>query len=101
MILDIEQRDRDVIISYYDTEGKVAFKQYPISQYQNWYVCDDKDRGRSLDHKNWDGRSVKLGNARRYNKFSLTYFLDSLPEKDKEEIFAYNMPKTYFLDIET
>jgi DNA polymerase elongation subunit (family B) len=101
MILDIEQRDKDVIISYYDTEGKVAFKQYPIQQYQNWYVCDDKDRGRSLDHKNWDGRSVKLGNARRYNKFSLTYFLDSLPEKDKEEIFAYNMPKTYFVDIET
>lgn len=101
MILDIEQRDRDVIISYYDTKGEVAFKQYPVAQYQNWYVCEDKDRNRSLDHKNWDGRSVKLGNGRRYNKFSLTYFLDSLPEKDKEEIFAYNMPKTYFVDIET
>lgn len=101
MILDIEQRDKDVIISYYDTEGKVAYKQYPIQQFQNWYICDEKDRGASQEFKNWDGRSVKLGNARQFNKFSLVYFLDKLPEKDREEILAYNMPKTYFVDIET
>jgi len=101
MILDIEQRDRDVIVSYYDTEGKVAYKQYPIAQFQNWYICDEKERGVSTEFKNWDGRPVKLGNARQFNKFSLNYFIDGLPEKDKEEILAYNMPKTYFVDIET
>ena len=101
MILDIEQRDRDVIISYYDKEGKVAYKQYPINNFQNWYVCDDKDRHASPEFKNWDGRSVKLGNGRNFNKFSLVYFIDSLSEKDREEILAYNMPKTYFVDIET
>lgn len=101
MILDIEQRDKDVIISYYDVEGKVAFKQYPISQFQNWYVCDEKDRGASTEFKNWDGRPVKLGQGRQFNKFSLVYFIDGLPEKDKEELLAYNMPKTYFVDIET
>jgi DNA polymerase elongation subunit (family B) len=101
MILDIEQRDRDVIVSYYDTEGKVAYKQYPIAQFQNWYICDEKEKGVSSEFKNWDGRPVKLGNARQFNKFSLNYFIDGLPEKDKEEILAYNMPKTYFVDIET
>ena len=101
MILDIEQRDNDVIVSYYDTEGKVAYKQYPIAQFQNWYVCDEKERGVSTEFKNWDGRPVKLGNARQFNKFSLNYFIDGLPEKDREEILAYNMPKTYFVDIET
>ena len=101
MILDIEQRDRDVIVSYYDTEGKVAYKQYPIAQFQNWYICDEKEKGVSTEFKNWDGRPVKLGNARQFNKFSLNYFIDGLPEKDKEEILAYNMPKTYFVDIET
>ena len=101
MILDIEQKDNEVFISYYDTEGEVAFKRYPISQFKNWYVCDPKDRGKSTEYTNWDGRSVKMGPARRFNKFSLIYFLDNLPEKDKEEIFAYNMPKTYFVDIET
>ena len=101
MILDIEQRDRDVIISYYDTEGKVAFKQYPIDQFSNWYVCDPKDREASQQYKNWDGRAIKKGRARQFNKFSLVYFLDGLSEKDKQDIFAYNMPKTYFVDIET
>ena len=101
MILDVEQRDKDVIISYYDKEGKVAFKQYPIDKFQNWYVCDDKDRAASPEFKNWDGRSVKLGGGRQFNKFSLVYFMDSLSEKDREEILAYNMPKTYFVDIET
>jgi len=101
MILDIEQRDKDVIVSYYDKEGKVAYKQYPISQFQNWYVCGENEKGVSHEFKNWDGRPVKLGYARQFNKFSLNYFIDGLPAKDKEEILAYNMPKTYFVDIET
>jgi len=101
MILDIEQREKDVIISYYNTEGEVSFKQYPVDKFQNWYVCDDKDRAASPDYKNWDGRSVKLGNGKKFNKFSILYFLDSLSEKDKAELTAYNMPKTYFVDIET
>ena len=101
MILDVEQRDKDIIISYYNENGDVSFKQYPIPKFKNWYVCDDKDRESSSEFKNWDGRSVKLGNARQFNKFSLIYFLDGLPEKDKAEIFADNKPKTYFVDIET
>lgn len=101
MILDIEQRDKDIIISYYDKEGEVAFKKYAISQFSNWYICDPKDRNASQQYKNWDGRSIKKGYARQFNKFSLIYFLDGLPTKDKEDIFAYNMPKTYFVDIET
>ena len=34
-------------------------------------------------------------------KFSLIYFMDNLPEKDREEIFEFNVPRTYFVDIET
>ena len=101
MILDIEQRDNDVIVSYYDKEGKVAYKQYPVAQYQNWYICGEKEKGVSTEFKNWDGRPVKLGYGRQFNKFSLNYFVDGLPEKDREEILAYNLPKTYFVDIET
>jgi DNA polymerase elongation subunit (family B) len=101
MILDIEQRDNDVIVSYYDKEGKVAYKQYPVAQYQNWYICGEKEKGVSTEFKNWDGRPVKLGYGRQFNKFSLNYFIDGLPEKDREEILAYNLPKTYFVDIET
>jgi DNA polymerase elongation subunit (family B) len=101
MLLDIEQREKEVIVSYYNKEGEVAFKRYPIAQFKNWYVSDKKDRDTSDKFKNWDGREVKLSASRQFNKFSLVYFMDSLPEKDKEEIYEYNMPKTYFVDIET
>ena len=101
MILDIEQREKDVIISYYNDKGEVAFKQYPVDKFQNWYVCDEKDRAASPDYKNWDGRPVKLGYGKQFNKFSILYFLDNLSEKDKKDLTAYNMPKTYFVDIET
>jgi DNA polymerase elongation subunit (family B) len=72
-----------------------------VDKFQNWYVCDDKDRAASPEYKNWDGRSVKLGYGRQFNKFSILYFLDSLSAKDKADLTAYNMPKTYFVDIET
>jgi len=103
LILDIEQREKekDVIISYYDNKGDVAYKQYPIDKFQNWFVCDDKDKAASPVYKNWDGRSVKLVTGLKFNKFSTLYFLDGLSEKDKNDLNAHNMPKTYFVDIET
>ena len=101
MLLDIEQREKEIIISYFNKEGSVDFKRYPITQFKNWYVCDPKEAGVSKDFKNWDGRSVKLSQSRQFNKFSLVYFMDGLPEKDKEVIYEYNSPRTYFVDIET
>lgn len=101
MLLDIEQREKEIIVSYFNKEGTVDFKRYPITQFKNWYVCDPKEAGASRDFKNWDGRLVKLSQARQFNKFSLVYFMDGLPEKDKEVIYEYNSPRTYFVDIET
>ena len=101
MLLDIEQRENEVIVSYYNREGKVDFKRYPISQFENWVVTDEKDRYKHPEILNWDGRPVKKNRSRSYNKFSLIYFMDNLPEKDREEIFEFNVPRTYYVDIET
>jgi DNA polymerase elongation subunit (family B) len=101
MLLDIEQRDSEVIVSYYNKEGKVSFKRYPVSQFENWVVTNNEDRDRQEGILNWDGRRVKKNRSRAFNKFSLIYFMDSLPEKDRNEIFEFNIPKTYFVDIET
>jgi len=101
MLLDIEQRDSEVIVSYYNREGKVSFKRYPVSQFENWVVTNNEDRDRQEGILNWDGRCVKKNRSRAFNKFSLIYFMDSLPEKDRNEIFEFNIPRTYFVDIET
>ena len=101
MLLDIEQKDKEVIISYYDKEGQVSFKRYPIDKFQNWVVTDEKDRWKDPQIKNWDGRTIKKSISKSFNKFSLLYFMDGLPQKDQDEIFEFNMPRTYFVDIET
>ena len=101
MLLDIEQTDRELIVSYYDKEGKVSFKRYPVDTFQNWTIANEDDKHADQTFKNWDGRPIKRGISKSFNKFSLLYFMDSLPEKDKEEIYEFNMPRTYFVDIET
>ena len=101
MLLDIEQTDKELIISYYNKEGKVSFKRYPVGQFQNWVVTEEKDKWKDGTVRNWDGRPLKRSLSRGFNKFSLLYFMDSLPEKDRKEIYEFNMPRTYFVDIET
>lgn len=101
MLLDIEQTDKELIVSYYDTEGKVAFKRYPVNKFENWVVTEQTDRWKDQRFTNWDGRPIKRSISRSFNKFSLLYFMDSLPQKDQDEIFEFNMPRTYFVDIET
>ena len=101
MLLDIEQTEKELIVSYYDREGKVAFKRYPVKEFQNWVITEDNDKYKDQRFKNWDGRSIKKNRARSFNKFSLLYFMDSLPEEDRKEIYEFNMPRTYYVDIET
>ena len=101
MLLDIEQKANEVIVSYYNKEGKVAFKRYPVSQFENWVVAGEDEKWKDQTYTNWDGRPLKRQRSRNFNKFSLVYFMDSLPENDRKEIFEFNMPRTYFVDIET
>ena len=101
MLLDIEQKEKEVIVSYYNKEGQVAFKRYAVDKFQNYVVAKDTDKYKDRSTTNWDGRPLKKSMSRSFNKFSLLYFMDGLPQKDQDEIFEFNMPKTYFVDIET
>jgi len=101
MLLDIEQKEKEIIISYYNKQGNISFKRYPINKFENWVVTDPKDREKDPKFTNWDGRPIKRHWSKSFNKFSLVYFMDSLPHSDREEIFEFNMPRRYFVDIET
>ena len=67
MLLDIEQTDRELIVSYYNKEGKVAFKRYPVSRFQNWVVCKEEDKWKDPQVKNWDGRRLKKSMSKSFN----------------------------------
>ena len=101
MLLDIEQGEDKLTISYFNKEGKVDFKEFDTSLISNWQVCADTDRYRDKQLINWDGRSVKKYKGKSLGKHSVTNFLENLPEDDAENIFGYNFPNIYFFDIET
>lgn len=100
MLLDIEQEGNSLIISYFNKKGLVDYKTYEFDEFRNWYVTNEGDKYKSKKMRNWDGRPVKLGKARSLNKMSVFNFLDQLKQEDSEEIFGYNFPKVFFVDIE-
>lgn len=102
MLLDIMQKEDSVWISYYNLEGKTRFKEYQLTPEDkfNWEVCEEGDRRKDPKIKNWDGRPVKKVKARYLNKYRLTEYLASLSFSDRNLIFGYHFPKTYFIDIE-
>ena len=76
MLLDIEQKNDSLLISYYTPEGKVDYKKYSIPKYFNWSVTNESDSGKSTEFRNWDNRPVKKKGARNFNKHTLATFLE-------------------------
>lgn len=102
MLLDITQEGRTLHVSYYNMNGKTDFMIYELGEHDmfNWQVCDPNDKDASQVMKNWDGRPVKKVRSKILNKFRLIEYVDNLPWTDKNTIFGYTFPKTYFVDIE-
>lgn len=100
MLLDIEKDEDKLIISYYTPEGNVAYKNYHVENKSNWAICKEGDKYKDKNYRNWDGRAVKKTRAYYLNKHSITEYLHNLPQKEKDDLFAANMPRTYFVDIE-
>jgi DNA polymerase elongation subunit (family B) len=63
--------------------------------------CEDSDPLKHPEFRSWDNKSVKQIEVNHPDRYAIYEFLDSLPEKEKEEIYEFNLPKIYFIDIET
>lgn len=101
MILDVEINDNNLVISYYDKEGKSKLKKFDLQNVQNWTICSATDPKRDKEFRNWDGKPVKKISDKRLNKWSVYEFINNLPPEEKEEITALNFPKVQSIDIET
>jgi len=66
-----------------------------------YVTCEKDDPQAHPDFKSWDGKRVKQVEVNHPDRYAIYEFLDSLPEKEKTELFEYNLPKMYFIDIET
>lgn len=90
-----------LVVSYVDKSGEIKLKYYDWNNPQRYVVCDADDKDAHPTYKSWDGKHVKLEQVTHPDRYVIYEFLDHLPEKEREEIFEYNTPKIYFVDIET
>jgi hypothetical protein len=92
---------RKLVVSYVDKTGDIKLKYYDWQTPLKYVTCEDNDFQRHPDYKSWDGKSVKQVEVNHPDRYAVYEFLDALPDKEKEEIFEFNLPKIFFIDIET
>ena len=90
-----------LVVSYVDKTGDIKLKYYEWENPKKYVTCNDSDKDKHPLYKSWDGKSVKQEEVNHPDRYAVYEFLDSLPEKEKEEIFEFNLPNIYFVDIET
>ena len=101
MIVDIEQRDGVLTISYFDKNGDIALDriEIPSDQMFEWEYCTPTDRPQQ-NVLSWDEKKVKKRRTRFLSKWRIEEFLLSLPPERTQNIYSPNLPKMFFIDIE-
>lgn len=92
---------KKLVVSYVDKNGDIKLKYFNWDNPMKYITCEDDDPQKHPKFKSWDGKSVKQIEVNQPDRYAIYEFLDALPESEREEIFEYNLPKIYFIDIET
>ena len=92
---------KKLVVSYVDKTGDIKLKYYNWDNPMKYVSCEDNDPQRHPTFKSWDGKSVKQVEVNQPDRYAIYEFLDALPENEREEIYEFNLPKVYFIDIET
>ena len=92
---------KKLVVSYVDKTGDIKLKYYNWDNPMKYVACEDTDVQRHPEFRSWDGKSVKQIEVNQPDRYAIYEFLDGLPESEKNEIFEFNLPKIYFIDIET
>jgi len=92
---------KKLVASYVDKSGEIKLKYYDWDNPMKYVTCDENDPLRHPLYRSWDGKNVKQIEVTHPDRYATYEFLDSLPEQEREELFEYNLPKIYFIDIET
>ena len=92
---------KKLVVSYVDKTGDIKLKYYNWDNPMKYVACEETDPQRHPEFRSWDGKNVKQVDVNHPDRYAIYEFLDSLPESEKNEIFEFNLPKIYFIDIET
>jgi DNA polymerase elongation subunit (family B) len=101
MLLDFEYRSGKLITSEINAKGDIELVYRNWRNPKKYESCLENDPDKHKTYTTWDKKPVKLVPSYRPPRFSVYEYLDRLPEKEKESLFAYQEPKMFFVDIET
>lgn len=92
---------KKLVVSFVDKTGDIKLKYFDWENPMKYVTCEENDPNRHEKYKSWDRKFVKQIPVNYPDRYAVYEFLDSLPEDEKNEIFEFNLPKIYFIDIET
>lgn len=100
-MIDIEQLDGQLKVSYFNKEGNIDIDtiNIPSDQLYEWEYCKTGDKSHPMV-TSWDNKPVKKKRARYLSKWRLEELFMSMPEHETSRIFEFNMPRKFFIDIE-
>jgi len=103
MLLDTQymMNSKQLVVSYINKDGDIKMKYFPWEQPLRYEVCEHADKNRHPKYKSWDKKSVKQVPSSYPDRYAIYEYLDSLPKNEQDEIFEYNEPSIFFIDIET
>jgi DNA polymerase elongation subunit (family B) len=108
-MIDIEQFSKRnygdfVRISYFNPDGDISIKQFnlPESEQYIWREIEDEDEEIYSDKnfRSYRGNQVRKIRRKFLSKDRKIELLHKLPKNIKDEIFSFNQPKKFFVDIE-
>jgi len=100
LLVDYEYKNQNLIISYIDKSGAIKLKYKKWDRPTKFITTGDDDSEKSGRFVTWDGKSVKEIYTKYPNKYSVYDFIDNLPVEERDEIYSYNEPDIFFVDIE-
>lgn len=92
---------KKLVVSYVDKTGNIKFKNYSWTNPKKWVSTTEDDPSKHPHYKSWDRKRVKTEPTDNPDRYAIYEFLDNLPEEEREILYEYNLPKIYFIDIET
>jgi DNA polymerase elongation subunit (family B) len=101
MIIDIQQKEALLSISYIGESGDLRMMDLPIPN-EEQYIWKEANPGQKAHPtiKSWDNKPVKKTRSKYLNKFRIEEFLLEQPTYIQERLHATNDPKMFFCDIE-
>lgn len=97
-MVNVEQQNDKLIISYINSIGNIELINIdlPESEKYNWVLSKNKTK-----YETWNKKFVKKQKSKTLDRFRIIEILQNQPKDIKNKIFSQNLPKIYFIDIET